>query len=252
MRKKNWNSRPTKYLVWWETVIYLTRPSFQVIPSYSKMALKFNPDAPIFIPSTMNSAAFHPVKSKKQKNKPYKYRSKNGELWFPPKGWLKSYRCAACHEIMTRKDPPKCPQQITSCGHITCAKCIVTSYLVELNPHCPVEGCGKCVNPRQKEPTPALEILAAPTEQVEASMRCVTPEPPSVTPPPKVEETESEDDGCAFCHTYTGCDCNQEISYRCACSDWMCPGDCGTLWCGCIDVCRGRCGMRDDSFGWRW
>ncbi len=211
------------------------------------MSLKFNIDAPVFIPSTSSSASFKPIKSKNQKNKPHKYRSKNGELWFPPKGWLKSYRCAACHEIMTRKDAPKCPQKIAACGHITCAKCIVTSYLVELNPLCPVEGCGKCVDPRQKEPTPQLAILTAPPE----------PEPtviitPSVTPPPKMEETKSEDDGCPFCHTHTNCDCNDNIIYRCGCSDWMCPGDCGTLWCGCIDVCRGRCGMRDDSFGWRW
>jgi len=29
------------------------------------------------------------------------------------------------------------------------------------------------------------------------------------------------------------------------CSDLWCQGGCGTLDCGCIDVCRGRCGMRD-------
>lgn len=24
-----------------------------------------------------------------------------------------------------------------------------------------------------------------------------------------------------------------------------CAGECGVLWCGCIDVCRGRCGLND-------
>ena len=31
----------------------------------------------------------------------------------------------------------------------------------------------------------------------------------------------------------------------CYCRDWLCPGTCGELQCGCIDVCRGRCGLRD-------
>lgn len=36
-----------------------------------------------------------------------------------------------------------------------------------------------------------------------------------------------------------------EAQYECPCYVEGCPGDCGTLWCGCIDVCRGRCGYRD-------
>ena len=36
---------------------------------------------------------------------------------------------------------------------------------------------------------------------------------------------------------------NGSTNRRCDCDDWLCPGDCGTLWCGCIDVCRGRCGF---------
>ena len=41
-------------------------------------------------------------------------------------------------------------------------------------------------------------------------------------------------------------------SYKCPCYVDECPGDCGTLWCGCIDVCRGRCGIREYEHGmWR-
>ena len=33
------------------------------------------------------------------------------------------------------------------------------------------------------------------------------------------------------------------------CDDIWCPGGCGTLDCGCIDVCRGHCGLADyDSY----
>ena len=35
----------------------------------------------------------------------------------------------------------------------------------------------------------------------------------------------------------------------CNCFDIWCEGSCGTLDCGCIDLCRGRCGMGDyDSY----
>ena len=36
----------------------------------------------------------------------------------------------------------------------------------------------------------------------------------------------------------------------CYCKLKGCHWDCGTLWCGCIDVCRGRCGFSGDRY-WR-
>ncbi len=175
------------------------------------------------------------MKNSKKSTSAPKYRSKKGELWEPPKGWLQSYRCAACHVIMTRKEASKCPQRINACGHITCAKCIVTSYLVELNQLCPVEECNKCVNPKQKKPTAPLEILTAAS----------TPTP--TTPPP---ESTTEVECCNWCGKNTLCDCNTEITKAHYCGDWLCPGDCGTLDCGCIDQCRGRCGFRGREFNW--
>ena len=41
-----------------------------------------------------------------------------------------------------------------------------------------------------------------------------------------------------------------ENEYKCPCYCEGCPGDCGTLWCGCIDVCRGRCGLKGRNDGW--
>ena len=38
-------------------------------------------------------------------------------------------------------------------------------------------------------------------------------------------------------------------NYVCNCYEVWCEGACGVLSCGCVDVCRGRCGMNDyDSY----
>jgi len=34
----------------------------------------------------------------------------------------------------------------------------------------------------------------------------------------------------------------------CSCGDLYCDGHCGTLVCGCIDLCRGYCGQGYDSY----
>ena len=31
---------------------------------------------------------------------------------------------------------------------------------------------------------------------------------------------------------------------KCGCYYKLCAGDCGVLKCGCIDLCRGKCGLR--------
>lgn len=217
----------------------------------SKIYSKLDPAAPAFVPSF---DIHTPNTTNKASKGPIKYRSKNDELWHPPKGWIASYRCGACRQIMTRKEAFKCPQRINTCGHITCAKCIVSSYLVELNPLCPVEGCGKCVNPKQKERVLPVDILTGtnqndttPTESV------LTESAPTETVTPSVTEMNS---GCGFCGKESGCDCNEEICLPsskniCYCYDEDCGWDCGVLWCGCIDVCRGRCGLNNDRFN-RW
>ena len=44
--------------------------------------------------------------------------------------------------------------------------------------------------------------------------------------------------------------CTEEAEhYNCPCNVIGCDGGCGTLWCGCIDVCRGRCGAREYKQG---
>ncbi len=40
--------------------------------------------------------------------------------------------------------------------------------------------------------------------------------------------------------------CYEDVHYGCHCGDWMCDRTCGVLWCGCVDICRGRCGYKDN------
>ena len=175
-------------------------------------------------------------------HKTHKKHSKMGtDLWGVANGWLPHYRCTACWQVMSRKEPAKCPQKIYSCGHIVCANCIVKSYLVELNPLCPVKDCNKCVNPRnpvKTEPVPILCETPPPPEPVDDEEYCECGRLPEKCICHLIEMC------CNFCGSEGSCRCNDDILPSHYCGDWMCPGDCGTLSCGCIDVCRGRCGFR--------
>lgn len=162
---------------------------------------------------SMSFDSFESVKSKKSKMH-FNYRSRNGDLWSPAKGWLTHYRCAACHVVMSRKEATKFPQRIHACDHITCANCIINSYLVEHNPICPVKDCGKCVNHKQKE-------LVQPLTSFEDKEIIV----------PLYED-----------YPY------KPITKVHYCGDKDCEYDCGVLVCGCIDQCRGRCGLNRRRF----
>lgn len=192
------------------------------------MSLKFNISKPV-VASQITSLddSFKPDNIKKQNKKSYKYRTRNGELWRSAKDWLPFYRCQACHILMSRKKATTFPQRINTCGHITCAKCIVNSYIVDLNPLCPVKECDKCVNPRYKKTITPLTIL------IEDTPSNVVFESPTTTYVSDAIATQ---------------DYNSKLCY---CYNNDCEWDCGTLWCGCIDICRGRCGFNRDIFS-RW
>lgn len=185
--------------------------------------------------SSSDSGRFNTLKQKKMSHKIRRDSHKqSGNLWAPAKGWLTHYRCSACREVMTRKIAAKCPQKIHACEHIVCAKCIVKSFLIELNPICPVKHCGKCVNPRVKTDKPSTSLPLFFTA--------------STTYETDVEEVE--DDLAAEYHLPRGL-LEEEEPYTVFdqvhyCGDRTCEWDCGELWCGCIDVCRGRCGFKED------
>jgi hypothetical protein len=53
-----------------------------------------------------------------------------------------------------------------------------------------------------------------------------------------------EDENCKW--RYRGGPVPTEILHYC--NDYDCTGDCGELDCGCIDICRGRCGFRRSAW----
>ncbi len=209
---------------------------FQELSKMSSTAGSWRTPSP-----TSSTGSTRQFESFKMRPKPVNTYKKNktlgGNLWGPVKGWLPFYRCTACRQVMSRKEPAKFPQKIYNCGHVVCAGCIARSYLIELNPLCPCKGCDKNVNPAER--AKAAEPAAP-----------VTPRP------------EEEDAGCGWCHD-SPCRCDMRDDCcpscgsdgRCYCyepAEWVhycgmadCDGDCGTLSCGCIDVCRNRCGTRD-------
>jgi hypothetical protein len=134
-----------------------------------------------------------------------KYLSKNNKLWSPEKEWIQRYCCEVCYQILTKRESINFSQNKTVCGHITCTKCIDNSNTIEQNPTCPVKDCGKFINSYN-------------TDIIEENTYIFNEDSYSI-----IDNLE-----------------NTEIHY---CGDIECVWDCGELWCGCIDVCRGRCGM---------
>ena len=153
----------------------------------------------------------------------------SGEFWGEPTGWTKIYHCEKCYCLLSKKDAPRNPQVIYACNHLVCAKCIIKSYLVDLNPLCPVPHCGKYIKPKDDVPIATV-----------------------------IKSTRVEDI-CKYCSDNHE-DCIWDLlqtNYRTEdkglahyCGDWLCPGDCGVLDCGCIDICRGRCGFKDHLRCW--
>jgi len=95
------------------------------------------------------------------------------------------------------------PQVLNVCKHIFCAKCIYDHYVVADKERCP-----KC----------AVYI-------------CASDNP-----------CYDDDDSYHFRLDDRGEEyCGEEDVFRCVCAVLGCSGDCGTLSCGCIDTCRGKC-----------
>lgn len=160
-------------------------------------------------------------------------------FWGPISSYLPSYRCKCCNKVMSRKEPSKFPQKIYSCGHIVCANCIVKSYYIDLQQLCPVYNCNKCVNPlSDAKPVEKLNILSGIEEKLDDDYI-------------NVNNIHNEYENNSHCLPYESEDDyekefknrnNKNIHH---CGDPECEWDCGELWCGCIDICRGSCGFGD-------
>lgn len=213
-----------------------------------------SPSPSVASSSTSSVAALFQNKNNKRRQRKHKKQNKHFDdftacYWFPAKGWLKYYRCAACKEIMTRKEPSKTPQVITACGHITCANCIVKSYLIDLEPLCPVKDCGVCVNPDYTNKVMPAETFESSDEAAaggggEEHNDYDAKECECGFPLDKCE-CYIQEYSCSDCGLPPSC-CYCEFKEQCLdCGLYTCPGDCNTLMCGCVEYCKRDCGMEE-------
>jgi hypothetical protein len=158
---------------------------------------------------------------------------------------------------MSKKDPAKTPQSIKSCRHITCANCIVKSYFVDLNPICPVDNCGKCVNPKDPITTTPLNILVAqpPLPVIDiplttsydssidnliltSNLDDIKKELEELLDDDFEQQQDALDDYYQQQAELEEQEKQDEEDEECYCGDKRCKADCGVLSCGCIDICR--------------
>jgi len=99
------------------------------------------------------------------------------------------------------------PQVLNTCGHIFCAKCIYDHYVVANKKQCPTCAAYICPYDNFDDDERYIRGLEVGYEEY----------------------------------------CGEEEEPRCPCAWPTCSGDCGTLSCGCIDTCRGRCEDRYDD-----
>jgi hypothetical protein len=118
--------------------------------------------------------------------------------------------------------------------------------------------CGKCG-------TPSMRLREFRTDMGPLCHYCVEEEIDVMRREYEDDRDECSDCGYQACHCYDHddegpcedcgnpyeCVCLEQqedarlARHRRVCGDLRCDGDCGVLNCGCIDVCRGRCGNRD-------
>ena len=145
-------------------------------------------------------------------------------LWYDLTDYRPGMKCELCKTTVRKSI---FPQVLDACNHIFCAKCIHEHHIVAGKKQCPT--CAAFIRP-DDAPGYCRECGDAPCS--------------------------CRDDCCPGCG-YHNCHCDQDDreSYYdpydrdepdCPCGSG-CPGDCGTLSCGCIDVCRGRC---DSDYGY--
>ena len=145
---------------------------------------------------------------------------------FPDGPWrdLTEYKiglkCELCKTTIRKSVFP----QVTDCGHIFCAECIHKHYNLENKLKCPT--CAAYIY-EQDDPSFCRECYSAPCE-------C---------------RDDGGDEWCYGCgDRYCRGHCDDGPA--CPCRYDGCDGDCGTLSCGCIDVCRGRCDPEAYGFGY--
>lgn len=144
--------------------------------------------------------------------------------WYDLDEYKAGLKCELCKTTI-RKD---CiPQVLHECGHIYCAKCIHQHYTLEHKLKC--DTCGIHINIQDNRDY--CRVCC------DAPCSC------------RDDCHDNDDNTCPGCgSSYCNGHCDDEPD--CPHCGSGCDGSCGTLSCGCIDVCRGRCDRDEYCGGW--
>lgn len=158
---------------------------------------------PGYTTNQKNAFSFMKKRQPTQKNPPQQQQKSYVGPWYPLEGWSKKFRCELCKGSLKGKSP----QRVFCCLSLYCAECINTHYNVERKLKCPC--CKEFLSPNDE-----------PECCTDSSCR-------------ECREPDYEENCCpSCCEVYCVCGADEDDAYE----------DDGTLGCGCIDVCRGRCG----------
>lgn len=170
-------------------------------PKVSKADLSFNWREPLPPTAIKKSTVFT---TKKEMINPF---TTIIGLWSDLTEYKPLEKCEICKTTIRKS---VFPQILDSCGHIFCAKCIHTHYIIHNKKTCSV--CNQFIN---IEDHPAFCRIC---ESAPCNCR--------------------EEESCNYCgDLYCDERCRHDDDNESTCYD-----DSGELSCGCIDVCRGRCG----------
>ena len=158
------------------------------------------------------------------------YQPQRGGQCLSPERYKVGLKCELCNTTVRKSI---FPQALDTCGHIFCAKCIHEHYTVAGKKQCPT--------------------CSAYIREADDPKYCSTCHDSPCT---CHDDYYGLDSCCPGC--YMGlCNCREEENDRyheddedrCPHCGPGCDGSCGSLPCGCIDTCRGRCDNYSDC-GW--
>ena len=169
--------------------------------------------------------------------------------------------CLACYSQMNSNEESCSPQQINTCGHVVCYNCVHMAHLSQEVPFCPVLDCIKPMIPDElpsfanAEANTDAKVIEQTEEISESGYMCDVCNMCNMCNVCGKTDCDNEShlqyesgyvcDMCYRPNCYDDCEyykrgCNGAKSKKHWCGWEECNGDCGVLWCGCIDICRIR------------
>jgi hypothetical protein len=155
--------------------------------------------------------------------------SEQPHLWSDFTEYRASASAKKCELCKINVRPAVFPQVLNTCKHIFCAKCIYDHYVVANKGQCPTCAADICTpyNPTYDD---ERYIRSLDDRRWRFVLECAAEARSR-------EEQELRD----YLFGREEQEPSEEEEFRCRCGWGYCDGDCGTLPCGCIDTCRGKC-----------